>query len=223
MSAERKLCKENLRFSFQRAMITTLSVLSLCLLGACGSLRICLEADADTNQGRPLQIVIRSVEEQTYRGDSYSEVSRLVTAPDASVLRRLVLDPRPRLRRSFSIKPPPGRPVGLYVLYTSPSGTWKMLLLPPLPYSVRVPLRRAGIAVEQVRERRFRSPDSSAPAPASAPAPPASRIAPPSAPDIPNLPSIPSVPSIPTTPAPPRIPSAPEPPMPPSPPLPGAR
>lgn len=217
MSTDHKFYKENHVFSFPCVMIAALITSSLGALGGCGSLRISLEADADTNQGRPLQIVVRSVEEQAYRGDSYSEVSRLVTAPDASVLRRLVLDPRPRLRRSFRIKPPPGRPVGLYVLYTSPSGTWKMLLLPPLPYSVKVPLRRAGIAVEQVQESRFRSPDSSAPSPAPAATPSPNRIAPPSAPDLPSLPNIP---------APPRIPTAPEPPVPPSlpsPPAPGAR
>jgi hypothetical protein len=175
-------------------------------LSGCGPLRITLLADERTNQGRPLQVVVRSVDEQTYRADSYSTITRLVMGPDGSVLRRLVIDPRPKLRRSFRVKPPLGRPVALYLLYTLPTGSWKMLLLPPLPYSVEVPLRRGGIAVEQVNEHRFRSPDSVPTGPPDQPAgPPSVPVAPvapvvpvaPVAPVAPDSPALPPVPPLP--------------------------
>jgi hypothetical protein len=152
--------------------------------------------------------MVRSVDEQTYRADSYAAVSRLITAPNETVLRRLVLDPQPHLRRSLCVKPPPGRPVALYLLYTHPIGNWKMLLMPPLPYYVKVPLHRAGIAVDEVQERRFRSADST---PAAAPGS-ASPSAAPSAPSPPALPAAPSPPSMPAPPYAPTIPSAPAPP-----------
>jgi hypothetical protein len=203
------------RFPF---LLGYVSIAVTCFLSGCGTVKITLVADEKTNQGRPLQVVVCSVDEQAYRAESYSAVSRLVTAPDASVLRRLVLDPQPKLRRTFRIKPPSSRPVALYLLYTAPTGNWKMLLLPPLPYSVTVPLRRGGIAVEQVSERRFRAPDSVPPNPSVSSGGAGATPSVPSAPSLPGPPSLPAIPSPPPAPSIPSAPGLPGPPSVPSPP-----
>jgi hypothetical protein len=173
-------------------------LIALCAAG-CNSIRITLKASAATNQGRPLQVLVRSIDEQTYRAESYSEVSHLITAPDESVLRTLVLDPRPDYKRSFCVKAAPEKPVAIYFLYTSAIGHWKMLILPPLPFAVTVPLQRNGIAVEEVKERRLRSADSPPPSIPEAPKPP----------ELPETPRAPERPEKPETPKAPELPEAP--------------
>jgi hypothetical protein len=185
-------------------------LLGVCLFGAlgvtgCSSIRVTLLADANTNQGRPLQVLVRSIDEQSYRAESYSGVSRLVTAPNDSVLRKLVVDPRAGYRRSFCVRVQKGQPVALYFLYTSAIGHWKMMLSPPLPFAVRIPLRRSGIAVEDVQERRLSSPDSPPPSMPALPTLPSA----PSAPTLPSAPSAPTAPSLPSIPAPPAPPPLP--------------
>ncbi len=82
----------------------------------CGYVRVTLTADGNTNSGRPLQVLVRSVDEQTYRQDSYAAVSQQVIHPDQSVLRKLVIEPRHRQKKSFCVKPGKGRGLALYVL-----------------------------------------------------------------------------------------------------------
>jgi hypothetical protein len=182
--------------------------LAVTLLGhpACGSVLITLKTEADTNRGRPLQVLVRTVDEQTYRGESYAAAARLIIAPDGSVLRTLVIDPRPRGSRTFCVKVSASQPLALYFLYTAPTAEWKMLLPPRLPWSLTVPLLRGGIAVEHVRERRLCCSNAAVPSPPSIPAPPS----PPSIPAPPSPPSIPAPPGPPSVPGPPELPSPPQ-------------
>jgi hypothetical protein len=114
-----------------------------------------LRASADTNQGRPLQVLIRSVPVQTYRSEPYTALARLVIEPDKSVLRVLTIEPRDNYKRRLYLAVPAEVPVALYFLYESQTGSWKMLLPPRLPWSVTVPLGRKGVDVEDVRECRL--------------------------------------------------------------------
>lgn len=127
------------------------------MLCSCSSWRfvVTLRADADTNQGRPLQVLVRSVAVETYRSESYTSLARLITAPDKSVLRLLTIAPQAKYRRRLFLTAPAEVPVALYFLYESQTGSWKMLLPPPLPWTVSVPLGRGGVLVESVKECRL--------------------------------------------------------------------
>ena len=75
-------------FVVQRAAVA----LTLLSAACCpGYVRVTLRADANTNQGRPLRVLVRSIDEQQHRSESYAAVSALVTQPDATVLRTLNL------------------------------------------------------------------------------------------------------------------------------------
>lgn len=125
-------------------------------LGGCfpGYLRVTLEGNADVNQGRPLQMLVRTVDEAKYRGESHAEVETLVIRADASVLKGLLVEPRARYSRSFWIKVAKEKPVGFYFLYTSAAASWKLWLPPLLPWRIRIPLGRGGVESNGVRECR---------------------------------------------------------------------
>lgn len=171
----------------------------LCMgAGGCG-LRVTLLADTATNQGRPLQVLVRTVDEQTYRSEPYPVVAGKLTEPDASVLAALTVEPRAAYRRTLALRPPKDRPVALYFLFTQTTGSWKMLLQSPLPCSVTVPLGRSGVLSERVQERRPPSlglPSSPPPLqlPSVPAAPPIPSLTPPRPPVPPELPPLPARP-----------------------------
>ncbi len=143
----------------RRALGVPSTFLFLCALfwAGClpGYIRISLRADDDSNQGRPLRVLVRSVDEQQFRGESYAGVSALVIKPDASVLRSLIIEPSKRGSRAFWIKSKKSSPLALYFFYTAPTASWKVWLQPDLPWRITVPLGRLGVDAERVRECRI--------------------------------------------------------------------
>jgi hypothetical protein len=123
----------------------------------CSTWRIAviLQTGPDTNHGRPLQVMLRSLSVETYRSESYAELSQLVLKPDKSVIRQLTLDPLEQTKRRLYVTVPADQPLGLYFFYMTQTGSWKMLLPPRLPWTVTVPLGRNGVDVETVRECRI--------------------------------------------------------------------
>jgi hypothetical protein len=128
----------------------------LLFIGGCapGYVRVTLKADAETNQGRPLRVLVRSVDEQSYRTETYSAVSALVIRPDATVLRSLTLEPRSGESRKLWIKSEKDKAMALYFFYTAPTASWKLWLRPALPWRLTVPLGRTGVKENDVRECR---------------------------------------------------------------------
>jgi hypothetical protein len=121
-----------------------------------GYVHVTMSAQPDTNSGRPLQVVVRAVDEQAYRSEPYTAVAAQVIQPDKSVLKVVTLDPMARRKRSPWVKQPDpkrGR-LALYVLYSTPSGSWRMLLGTRPPWRLLVPLGRSGISVEEIKECR---------------------------------------------------------------------
>ncbi len=116
---------------------------------------VTLRADADTNQGRPLQVLVRSVSVSTYRSEPYASLARLVMQPDKSVVRALTIDPQDGYQRRLYLTVPSETPVALYFFYESQSGSWKMLLPPALPWTIVVPLGRNGVRTDAVKECRL--------------------------------------------------------------------
>ena len=133
-------------------------LMGLCLIFAgpgCTTWRfsVMLRSTEDTNQGRPLQVLVRSVAAERHREETYADLAKLVTTPDKTVLRSLILEPSDKRRLWLSA--PSDTPVALYFLFGSTTGSWKMLLPPPLPWSVQIPLGRTGVLVPAVKECRL--------------------------------------------------------------------
>jgi hypothetical protein len=143
-----------MRRSAESWLLLAISLVALTAGGCCpGYVRVTLRADAETNQGRPLRVLVRSVEENQHRSESYDAVSQLVIQPDASVLKTLLLDPR-RRSRSFWVKSDKDKPLGIYFLYTAPTSSWKVWLRPELSWRVNVKLGRSGVGNNAVSEYR---------------------------------------------------------------------
>lgn len=146
---------------FQSALSLRLAMSIAALL--CGSLTstgcstwrlwVTVRSTEDTNQGRPLQVLVRSVPAERFREETYADLARLVTTPDKTVVRSVILEPSEQRRLWLSV--PSDTPVALYFLVGSTTGSWKMLLPPPLPWSIRVPLGRTGVVVPDVKECRL--------------------------------------------------------------------
>lgn len=143
--------------SAPRLSLSALLVAVVMVHGGCSQWRmsIILRTSAETNQGRPLQVIVRSVTAETYRSEPYSALAHLLIQPDKSVLRMLTIYPREQSKRRLFITAPTDTPVALYFLYLSQTGSWKILLPPRLPWSISVPLGRNGVTAESVRECRL--------------------------------------------------------------------
>ena len=129
--------------------------LLVCAQTGCTTWRffITLRSTEDTNQGRPLQVLVRSVQAESFRTETYGELAQLLIKPDPSVLRVVTVEPSQK--RRLWIGAPSNKPVALYFLFSATTGSWKMLLPPPLPWSVSVPLGRNGVLVPDVKECRL--------------------------------------------------------------------
>lgn len=131
--------------------------LALLCQGGClpGYVRIILRTTDQSNQARALRVLVRSVDDQQFRAESYASVAALVIKPDTTVLNSLVLEPSKQGSRAFWVKRSKDKPLGLYFLYTAPTASWKVWLQPQLPWRITVPLGRTGVDGEHVRECRI--------------------------------------------------------------------
>ena len=117
-----------------RAWLGLLTLTSGCFLLK-PSVRIDIQGNADINNGIPFHLLVRAVTTDQFRGESYAQVARLVAQADKSVLRSEVIyapGSRP-YQLTLKLPPPKEGSLGLYFLYTAPSGNWRMLVDPPLP------------------------------------------------------------------------------------------
>ena len=111
-----------------------------------GYLRLDIVAPAGLNQGTPVHFVVREVEVNQYRTESYDSVAMLVPNRDASILRSKVLYAKDKgLTERMWIKSAGKKPIAVYFLFTQPKGPWKMLFEPPIPYSATVELDPSSI------------------------------------------------------------------------------
>ncbi len=113
------------------------------LLSGClpGYLRMDIHAPQGLNDSTPLHFLVREVDTQQYRTESYDSVAMLVAQRDASVLRSKVLYAKNKsLTERLWIKPSGKKAVAVYFLFTHPQGPWKMLFEAPIPYTTSVEL-----------------------------------------------------------------------------------
>jgi hypothetical protein len=119
------------------------------LSSACQSgpapLTIGVQSASDANQGRPLQMVVRMVDQGSFLGESYQDAAGKVTSPDDSVLSNKVIFPGSKIE--IPITRQDKKPVGVYFFFTTPANgtSWKKLIVQPLPNKVEIELQGNGI------------------------------------------------------------------------------
>ncbi len=132
-------------------------LLSLCLAlpaGCTKTLQIVLRAGPDTNAGRPLQALVRVTDRVAYGQETYAEIERLLSTPNATVLRSMTVYPKAGAVRELRIPKPERRAVGLYFLFADPQGAWKLLVEPTVPDRIELSLLRDRIDLQSIKERR---------------------------------------------------------------------
>ena len=91
------------------------------------TLPVVLQASADSNEGRPVYVVVRSTSEVGFVSDTYAEIAKLVIEPDASVLATFVVFPGMVAYQQLDLSEMP-EVVGVYCLFTdAKQGEWKLM------------------------------------------------------------------------------------------------
>ncbi len=103
-----------------------------------GQLTINVRASPNTNQARPVYMVVRSVDSKAYLSQSYDEVVAKVINPDDSVIHTGVVYPGGS--HEVHVKVPQELPVAVSFLFTSPDGAWQTLLDALVPGTVDIEL-----------------------------------------------------------------------------------
>jgi hypothetical protein len=83
-------------------------------------------------------MLVRKVDSKQYASESYSEVAARVVEPDESVLQREVIYPGTLQR--IEVPLPAKASLAVYFLFTTPDGSWQMLLEPPVASSLDIEL-----------------------------------------------------------------------------------
>lgn len=165
-----------------------------------------LSGPADLNRKLPFHLLVRNADTRRFRSDSYAEAARLVAQADATVLQTEVLYTTggQGLQRKLMILPPKEGGLGLYFLFTAPSGSWRLLFERPLPAKIKVQLGGSSIQHTEA-SGKLRGPAGMPKLPeAKAPELPEAKL--PEAPAAPKLPEAPAAPKAPELPAAPKLP-----------------
>jgi hypothetical protein len=123
---------------------TTQTATALPTAPAAGEMTIVVTADKTINKGRPLHMVVRAVDLNTYLQDSYSTVAGQVVTPDDTVIGSAVVYPG---HNSFiTVAKPAKGAVATYFLFTQPGSSWKTYMEAPLPAATKMVLGTNGVA-----------------------------------------------------------------------------
>ena len=137
------------RIPLQRKRLTYFAVgFLMTALPGClpGYLRLDVAAPQGLNGSTPLHFLVRQVETNQYRTESYDSVAMLIPNRDASILRSKVLYAKNgSIKERMWIKTPAKGAVAVYFLFTQPQGPWKMLFEQPIPYTATVDLDQHSI------------------------------------------------------------------------------
>lgn len=118
------------------------------LLGGClpGSVTLSIKSPPGTNHGRPLYMLVRTVDPKQYSTEGYNEVASKVIDSDPAVLQKEVI--YPGTFQNIKVKLPKDSAVAVSFLFTEPNGSWQMLLNEPVPSSVDIELLEGRIQTD---------------------------------------------------------------------------
>ncbi len=123
-----------------RLPFIAICVLASALLMGCGKKsNMVLHVSPRANDGRPIYMMLRAVNEAAFIKDSYQDVAARVATPDESVLATEVL--YPNTNRTIELSVPAKGKIAVYFFFTSPTGDWKLLLDNPPPKSTSIVVR----------------------------------------------------------------------------------
>jgi hypothetical protein len=92
---------------------------------------VTVNAGAGMNQGLPMFVVARAVDQAKYLSEPYATVANQVTSPDSSVIQTAQI--YPGRNSQLLIKTPDKTPLAVYFLFTDPGIRWRMYLEQPMP------------------------------------------------------------------------------------------
>ena len=128
--------------------------MALLLLGGCAtSVRIEVQSSEKTNGGRPLYMMVRTVDSRALLSEDYASASALVFThpPDKSVQKvQTVLPGKPVV---LNLPRPEESELALYFFFTQPGDKWRVPLSQPLPSDVMVELGGSNVKRVMVRKK----------------------------------------------------------------------
>jgi hypothetical protein len=127
---------------------SALVALAALLLGGClpGSVTLSIKSPPGTNHGRPLYMIVRTVDPKQYSTEAYNDVAAKVISPDKTVLQTEVI--YPGTFQHIKVKLPKEAAVAVSFLFTAPDGSWQMLLSEPVPSTVGIELLEGRIQTD---------------------------------------------------------------------------
>lgn len=133
--------------------LLALLLLAFCSVGCQSSLRVTVESAPSTNDGKPLYVMVASLDGNSLLAESYEAAAeRLFRDPrDKSVLHRESVFPGNT--REFTIARPEEGEVAIYVFFTNPGRDWRHPLRSPVPSDVVVELGNNNIKRLVVRSK----------------------------------------------------------------------
>lgn len=134
----------------------TLVMMLLCTLvgvGCATSMRVQVQSSKDTNDGKPLYMLVRAVDSRALVSESYADASALVftTKKDPSVKHVQAIMPGTEI--NVTIPTPESSDIALYFFYTHPGDQWRIPLTQPLPSDIVVELGSNQIKRASVRRK----------------------------------------------------------------------
>ncbi len=122
----------------------------LLLLAGCETTTFYIEVDSetDTNQGRPVYVVVRRVDETAFLTETYEEVASSVfkTPQDPTLVLKEALIPGESWETEMEIPTDPR--IAIYFMFTEPGDRWKTLLKQPYPDGVSFELSKNQISYQ---------------------------------------------------------------------------
>jgi hypothetical protein len=128
--------------------------LCLLVLGGCAtSVRLEVQSSEKTNGGRPLYMMVRTVDSRALLSEDYASASALVFTypPDKSVQKvQTVLPGKPLV---LNLPRPEEAELAVYFFFTQPGDKWRVPLNQPIPSDVMVELGASNVKRVMVRKK----------------------------------------------------------------------
>jgi predicted component of type VI protein secretion system len=104
------------------------------------TLHLTIQADANTNYGGPLYMVVRKTDRDSFLSEDYDALAGTVLGKaDPAILRKEIIWPKDRRELKIE-KQKPDDVLGVYFFYSTPGRSWRFAVLDPSVKKMRVRL-----------------------------------------------------------------------------------